>query len=150
MDWDEYFMNLLPLIASRSKDPNTQTGCVIVDRDNHIRATGYNSFPAGIKDNIPGRFERPEKYYWMEHAERNAIYAAAKIGVPLNQCRIYMRGLPCMDCARAIVAVGITEAIYNYDWQQKWDTPKYKPDFERIYELFGESGVFLRSWVKEE
>lgn len=145
MNWDQYFLSLLPLIAQRSKDPNTKVGCVIVGPDNAIRSTGYNSFPRGINDNVPERKERPEKYYWIEHADRNAIFAAAKIGTPLDGCTMYLTGLPCMDCARAIIQVGICKVKYDAANQEKWakTTPKYVPDFERVETLLNEASVLL-------
>ena len=47
--------------------------------DNEIRSTGYNSFPKGLNDDLQERQERPEKYYWIEHAERNALYNAPRL-----------------------------------------------------------------------
>lgn len=147
-DWNTYFMNLLEPISSRSKDPNTQVGCVIAGPDNGIRSTGYNSFPRGINDNVPERLERPEKYFWLEHGDRSAIYAAAKVGTPLDGCKMYLTGLPCMDCARAIVQVGIVEVIYDALKQEKWakTTPKYTPDFDRVKILLKEAKVVLTPW----
>ena len=81
MNWDEYFINIAEQVKLKSKDKNTQIGVVIVGKDNSIVSTGYNSFPRGIDDNIDERQEKPEKYFWFEHAERNAIYNAARIGV---------------------------------------------------------------------
>ena len=73
MNWKEYFRNIAHQVKLKSKDKYTQIGAVIVGADNEIVSTGYNSFPRGIYDNEPLRQERPEKYYWFEHAERNAI-----------------------------------------------------------------------------
>ena len=47
MNWDEYFMNIAKDVALKSIDPSTQVGCVIIDKDNKIIATGYNGFPTG-------------------------------------------------------------------------------------------------------
>ena len=66
------------LVAKKSKDQSTQIGAVIVGPDNEIRSTGYNSFPKGLNDDLQERQERPEKYYWIEHAERNALYNASQ------------------------------------------------------------------------
>jgi dCMP deaminase len=146
--WDSYFISLLEPLTKRSKDPNTQTACVIVGPDNEIRSTGYNSFPRGIDDAVAERLARPEKYSWIEHADRNAIYAAAKVGVPLDRCRMYLTGMPCMDCARAIVQVGIGEVVYDAKRHEAWakTTPKYGPDFERVRQLFWEAQVTLTPW----
>lgn len=144
-------MNLLGPIASRSKDPNTHVGCVIVGPDNNIRSTGYNSFPRGIDDTIPERLERPEKYMWIEHGDRNAIYAAARVGTPLDGCKMYLPGLPCMDCGRAIIQVGIVEVVYDAVWQEDWETktPRYVPDFQRVKILLNEGGVRLTPFRRE-
>lgn len=142
-------MNMLGPIAARSKDPNTQMGCVIVGPDNNVRSTGYNSFPRGVIDDIPARLERPEKYMWIEHADRNAIYAAARVGTPLQGCRIFLPGLPCMDCGRAIIQVGIVEVVISKVRQEEWikTTPRYVPDFERVEILLAEAGVTVTRWV---
>ena len=70
----DYFMQMLPLIAARSKDPNTKVGAIVVGPDGAIRTTGYNGLVRGIDDDVPERWSREngEKYYWCEHAERNA------------------------------------------------------------------------------
>jgi dCMP deaminase len=114
MKWTEYFKNIAEVVKTKSKDINTQIGAVIVGRDNEIVSTGYNSFPRGIDDGVIERQERPEKYYWMEHAERNAIINAARIGVSTKGTTMYLTcGMPCCDCTRAIINAGITK-VYMY------------------------------------
>jgi dCMP deaminase len=150
-DWNTYFMSLLGPLSSRSKDPNTQVSCVIVGPEHNIRATGYNSLPRGVRDDaeiFPERFERPEKYMWIEHAERNAIYSAARIGTPLAGSRLICQLLPCMDCGRAIIQVGIVEIVYDADRQRIFETttPRYVPDFERVRSMLTEAGVKVTPW----
>jgi dCMP deaminase len=108
---DNYFMSLAVTVSAASKDRSTKVGCVVVGPDNEIRSTGFNGFPRGVNDNAPERHERPAKYLWTEHAERNAIYNAARMGTALKHCRLYCTFAPCMDCARAIVQAGICEVI---------------------------------------
>ena len=48
-----------------------------------------------------------EKFFWFEHAERNAIYNAARVGMSLKDCTIYVNRFPCADCTRAIIQAGI-------------------------------------------
>ena len=66
------------------------------------------------------------KYKWTEHAERNAIYNAARIGMSLKGCTIYVTHLPCADCTRAIVQVGIkrvvvdADSLENADFASRW------------------------------
>ena len=101
MRWVEYFRNLAHNVKLKSKDTSTQIGAITVGKDKEIVSTGYNSFPRGLNDNLKSRQERPEKYYWFEHGERNAIYNAARIGVSTKGCTMYLScGIPCVDCTR--------------------------------------------------
>jgi dCMP deaminase len=116
MNWQEYFRQIAHTVKLKSKDRNTQIGAVIVGNDREIVSTGYNSFPRGIDDYNNERQERPEKYYWMEHAERNAIYNAARIGVSTKGCTMYLTcGMPCADCTRAIINAGISKIVIESD-----------------------------------
>jgi dCMP deaminase len=90
--WDKFFMDMAKLVASKSKDRSRKVGCVIVGPDNEVRSVGYNGFPRGIADHIEWRHERPAKYKWTEHAERNAIYNSARAGIRTEGCRIYTWG----------------------------------------------------------
>mgnify|MGYP003729507523 CR=1 FL=1 len=150
MNWDEYFMSLAYQIAFKSKDASTKVGCVIVGPDNEIRTTGYNSFPRGINDDVPERQERPEKYKWIEHSERNAIYNAARVGIPLKGCRIYLPWIPCTDCARAIINVGITKIIVDDRPNNPWKSPermsRWKDDMNRSLKMLSEAGVEIQYW----
>lgn len=110
-NWDARFISMTEVVGSWSKDRSTKIGCVIVGNDNSILSTGFNGFPRGIDDNVDYRHERPEKYIWTEHAERNAIYNAARNGVRLAGSRIYCSWFPCSDCARAIIQSGITSIM---------------------------------------
>lgn len=109
--WDDTFIEMCGVLAKRSKDENTKIGCVIVGPDHEIRTVGYNCFPRGLDDNLPERQQRPTKYAYIEHAERNAVYNAARVGIALADCTCYIPGLPCSDCARALIQCGITEVV---------------------------------------
>lgn len=139
--WDSYFMDLAKLVASRSKDRSKKVGCVIAGPDNEIRSTGYNGFPRGCDDDVPARHDRPEKYAWTEHAERNAVYNAARMGTALKGCRAYLPWFPCMDCGRALVQAGIVEVIGT---TPDWNDPRWGEDFKRVAILFNEAGVKVR------
>lgn len=111
MDWNEYFMTLARLVATKSKDESVKVGAVIVGPDHEIRSTGYNGFCRGVNEAKPERWERPAKYKWVEHAERNAIYNAARMGTPLQGCTMYIESPPCADCGRAIIQAGIKSIV---------------------------------------
>ena len=146
VDWDDYFMTMVYLVASKSKDESSHLGAVVVGPKNEVRSVGYNSFPRGLNDNVSERQEIPEKYFWHEHAERNAIYNATLIGVSLEGCRIYANGIPCADCARGIIQSGIKEVIVDKKWE--WDNSrnplKWQEEVKRSLEMFEEVRVGLR------
>jgi dCMP deaminase len=141
MNWTNYFLNIAEQVKLKSKDESTQIGAVVVGLDNEVLSTGYNSFPRGLDDTKQERQERPEKYFWFEHAERNAIYNAARIGVSLKNSTIYLTsGIPCMDCARGIVNSGIKVV-----WCKRVCTTKNKEKWEesqmKSMQLLNECGV---------
>jgi dCMP deaminase len=141
MNWTEYFLGIAEQIKLKSKDESTQIGAVVVGEGKNILSTGYNSFPRGLDDSLKERQERPEKYFWIEHAERNAIYNAALEGVSLKNSTIYLTsGLPCMDCARGIVNSGIKVV-----WCKKVCTTKNKEKWEesqrKSLQLLNECGI---------
>ena len=140
MDWKEYFLNIAESVKLKSKDQRTQIGAVIVGQDKEIVSTGFNSFPRGIDDNVQERQERPEKYFWMEHAERNAIYNAARIGVSLKDSTMYLTcGMSCSDCTRGIINSGIKRVYLEKGGGAQgvlWDEHE-----KRSIEMFKEAGV---------
>lgn len=141
--WDQYFMQFVYLAASKSKDHSTHVGAVIVGPDREIRSTGYNSFVRGINDDLSGRQDRPEKYFWFEHAERNAIYNTARMGLSIKDCVMYTNGVPCMDCARGIVQSGIKEVVVDEEWEDNKVEP-WAEHVRRSLQLFEEAGVAVR------
>ena len=148
--WDEYYLNICKVVATRSKDPHTQVGCIIAGPAHEIRSTGYNSLPRGIRDDLPERLERPAKYLWMEHAERNAIYNAARCGTSLEGCTIYIELMPCMDCARAIVQAGIREVVVSSDRMGQYSSEYYDEHFCMVEVLFQEAVITLRKVPETE
>jgi|688.fasta_scaffold06574_4 dCMP deaminase len=112
MTWDQYFVNMLDVVSLKSKD-TTKTSAIIVGPDHEIRTTGYNGFPREFNDKDKEKWAKPEKYYWIEHAERNAIYNAARMGVSLLDCDMYVSHFPCVDCGRGIIQSGIKRVIVS-------------------------------------
>lgn len=116
LSWDEYFMGVAFLSGMRSKDPSTQVGACIIDKEKKIIGMGYNGFPLGSSDDkMPwgktGDF-LDTKYPYVVHAELNAILNSIK---SLKESTIYVTHFPCNECAKAIVQSGIKKVIYFSD-----------------------------------
>jgi dCMP deaminase len=141
--WDERFMLLAHHIAEWSKERGRRVGAVIVGPDKEIRSTGFNGLPRGVNDDLEERHSRETgaKYIWSSHAERNAIYNAARIGIPLKGCTMYVPWFPCVDCAKAIIQSGISELVaYEPDAHD----PKWSSEFVIVSQMLGEAGVIVR------
>lgn len=137
LSWDEYFMSVALLSAMRSKDPNSQVGACIVNKDKKIVGTGYNGFPTGCSDDeLPWGREGnalDTKYPFVCHAELNAILNS--ISRDLKDCTLYVVMYPCNECAKAIIQSGIKKVYYLSDKYPDSDAEKAS----RI--LFSQAGV---------
>jgi dCMP deaminase len=130
MTWDQKFLGLAKHISTWSKDRSTQVGSVVVGPDKELRSTGYNGFPRGVNDDVEVRHERPLKYMLTSHAEENAILAAARMGLAMKGCCLYLYwplyGSPCANCARAIIQSGIVRVVGKTGdkdpslWHERW------------------------------
>ncbi len=116
ISWDEYFMGVALLSSMRSKDPNTQVGACIVNKNKRIVGIGYNGLPFGCSDDcFP--WERSgeyldTKYPYVVHAEPNAILNATN---DLTNSTIYVSLFPCNECMKLIIQSGIKEIVYLDD-----------------------------------
>jgi dCMP deaminase len=135
-------MSLAYLAAMKSKDRSSWIGAVIIGPDREIRSTGYNGMPKLVFDDDPKRHERPEKYLFMEHAERNAIFQA--LNRP-RDCTMYTNGIPCADCGRAIIQSGIRKVIYHKQWQEHV-SHRWAESARRTLIMFNEAKVELNPY----
>jgi dCMP deaminase len=143
--WDGRFMELAKDISGWSKDDSTKVGAVVVGPDHEIITTGYNGPPRGVSDDVPERKERPAKYLYTAHAEANAVYNAARIGVSVRGCTMYIAGLPpCNTCAHAIIQAGISRIVV-----ESMEIPdRWKEMCEPGIEMLEEADVDI--WVYNE
>lgn len=137
--WTNRFLELADHFASWSKDPSTRVGCVIVDDERRVMATGFNGFPRGVADTEERLNNRPTKHLFVVHAEANAIAMAARSGVPLLGCTAYVTHPPCAQCAALMVQAGIKTVISKGELRPDWAAST-----EASQTILGEGGV---DWV---
>ena len=122
--WDEYFMDIAEVVASRSNCSRRRVAAVIV-RDRHILSTGYNGTPHGVKNCFAGGCPRCAhtsksganlEECLCVHAEQNAICQAALHGHAIEGATIYTTISPCLTCAKLIINSGISEVVYGGDY----------------------------------
>ncbi|OOY09810.1 hypothetical protein BMI89_03085 [Thioclava sp. F36-7] len=138
--WDTRFIEIAQNISSWSEDPSRKVGAVIVNPSNAIISTGYNGFPRRIAHDPAILFaqESGEKYLWIEHAERNAIYNAANVGTATAGCTIYTTLFPCADCARAIIQSGLIRLV---TYRQPDSEKRFYASMEASRKMLMEAGV---------
>ena len=151
LTWDEYFMAIAKLSAMRSKDPSTQVGACIVDKNNRILSIGYNGAPNGYNDDIfPWDREGNEletKYPYVVHAERNAILNYRGSRKDFEGAKIYVDLFPCNECAKEIIQAGIGEVIYLSD---KYANTNSVIASKRLFDACGVSYHELKDVKKKE
>lgn len=131
-------MTLAVAAAGKSPDPSTQNAAVLVNpwRGVAVKTLSVNRFPDGVQEN-PDRWERPTKYAYVEHAERNAIYAAARHGIATEKMLLVAVWAACTDCARAIIQAGISTLVrYHATSHAHWHESTKIAD-----EMLAEAGV---------
>ena len=141
--WDLKYLRLALHVAGWSKDNSTKVGAVIVGPTNEVISLGFNGPPRGVNDDDPERWVRPEKYRWCEHAERNAIFNAARMGVSTMASTMYMTSTPakfapCDECARAIIQAGIARLVVE---PPSGDIERWKDSFVVSSTMLAEAGV---------
>jgi dCMP deaminase len=125
--WDEYFMDIVSLVARRSTCLRRDVGAVLV-KDKRLLTTGYNGAPSGLRHcletgclreelNISSG-ERHELCRGL-HAEQNAIIQAAVHGVSIKGATLYCTSHPCAICLKMIINAGITCIVYREGYSDK-------------------------------
>ena len=109
--WDDYFMQMAEMVATRSTCNRANVGAIIV-KDKRVLSTGYNGSPAGLEHCDEDGHEMEDGHCVRTiHAELNAITIAAKNGVSIDKSEIYITHFPCYHCFKILANVGI-KAIY--------------------------------------
>ena len=150
--WDKHFLGLALAHARMSKDPNTKVGSVIVGPDRELISAGFNGFPRGIDDTEERLNDRDTKLKLIVHAEMNAILAAARHGIRLKGCTLYLAatkeetglvwgGPPCTRCTVEIIQAGITEIVSH---PVKSIPSKWHEDLKLAGSLIEEAGIKYR------
>lgn len=130
--WTDYFFRLCDVNASKSKDPSTKVGAVVVRPDNTIASMGWNGFPRGVEDAYE---DREHKLLRTVHAELNAILNARE---PLHGYTLYVAPLfPCANCAAAIIQSGITCVIARMGQPRE----EWAKSFEAARDMFRQAYV---------
>jgi dCMP deaminase len=140
--WDEYFISIAQVVASRSNCIKRKVAAIIV-KDRRIISTGYNGTPRGTRNCNEGGCPRCNSLAssgtaleecLCSHGEENAITQAAYHGTPLKGSTLYSTFSPCLLCTKMIINAGIIEVVYNHEY----------PLSSTALDLMKEAGVLVR------
>jgi len=135
---DDYFLGIAVAVSLRSNCIKRKVGAVVVV-GGRIVSTGYNGTPSGMTNCFDGGCERcadpdlPSGASYdrcvCAHAERNAIYFAARHGTAVNGGVMYSTLRPCSTCVEACVQSGITAVRFAEEWPEGYDRP---PEYQLL------------------
>ncbi len=109
MDLDKYFMELAKVAASKSKEPSTKVGCVIVDENNNVVSIACNDYAIDPSSKY-STDEKPMRYLISVHAEMRALILAGK---SIKNCKAYITHASCENCLKHLIVAGVKEIIYE-------------------------------------
>lgn len=143
----KYFQLASHLAENFSKDTSTKVGAIFLAPDSHqILSMGYNGMPRHFDESQPNRWERPKKYMYVEHAERNAIYNACRNGVSLENSIAFITLFPCADCMRGLIQSGVKSIITQ---KPNLECDRWGSHFEASLEMAQECGITLH-YINEQ
>ena len=139
--WDEYFMDIVRDVATRSTSRRRKVGAILV-KDKRIIATGYNGGPTGLahcleigclREQLGIPSGQQHELCRGVHAEQNAIIQAARYGVHTDGSVLYCTTQPCVQCTKMLLNAGVTEIVFSEGY----------PDGLAL-QLLEESGITVR------
>jgi dCMP deaminase len=123
-----------------SKDPSKKVCALFIAPESHqILSAGYNGLPRKIKE-TDERWNKPEKYNFIVHAEKNGIYNACRNGVSLKDSICIVTMFPCSNCAKGLIQVGIKELITS---KPDFNHERWGEDFKYSFEMLKEVGIHI-------
>lgn len=139
----DYLIEAARYAVEHSDDRNTQCGAVLVAQDGR-KYRGANWLPLGVVHE-GSRLAGTEKYRWIEHAERAAIYRAAAMGCRISGATLYAPWFACADCARAMIGSGVARVVGMLSLRQ--GTPaRWEDEIRAAEKMLSEAGVGMQ-WL---
>lgn len=140
-------MRMCYLVAHKSHDPKTKIGSVLV-REKNIIATGYNSFPRGVKDLSERYDNRDLKRKIVCHSEENVVLTSARLGINTSETTLYTFGIPCVSCCKILIQGGIKEIVTHYQWPNLTHSKEWVDSINLSNILINEVGIKHRIFNK--
>jgi len=137
LDWQK-LLKIAYLEAQKSTNPSTQNGAILVDDKGNVILSAVNSFPDGVAE-TQERQNKPLRYKFSVHAERNVLYQTARLGIKTEGLTMICPWAACTDCAQGIIQAGIKRLVVH---RQALDrSTHWKEDIELASIMLREAGV---------
>lgn len=145
---DEYFLAMAVLAAARGTCARRNVGCILVDRHNHVLATGYN----GVAANVTHCIDSPcagaqlpsgtglEKCEAI-HAEQNAILQCQDVS---SIETAYITTSPCHTCTKLLMNTGCSRIVFIKAYTDESPKELWKGEWYEhgpIEYVFAQSGL---------
>ncbi len=142
--WDRRFLDRAEDISRWSKDPSTKVGAIAVIDRMEI-ASGYNGLPRGVADTYQRLHDRETKLLMTAHAETNLLAHAARQGVKLKGCTVYVTMFPCSHCAGLLINAGVARIVVP---RERCEFPeRWLKSFTASHDMLREAMVTLESVI---
>lgn len=139
VSWDQYFMNIARVVATRSTCPRKHVGALLV-RDRVILSTGYNGSIRGMPHcSEVGCMMQDGHCVATIHAEANAVLQAAREGVCIRDATCYVTASPCWNCFKQLANTGVQRICYGEFYRD-----------ERIFGVAEQLGIHLLQTQEEQ
>lgn len=134
-DWNKRFLSLADHVSTWSKD-TIKVGCIIVDKDKRVLATGYNGMPSWFDDSK--LFDLgTQKNTLITHSEVNALNCLSINDDRDKSLILYVNRPPCFRCSSLIVnSVFNIEKIFYVD--------KTNKEHQESLDLFNKNNIYYK------
>lgn len=138
MPYHEWQLSKACVVARRSRDPSTKCGAVIIRPDKTVAGEGYNGFPRRMEDKPEWYTDREKKYPRVIHSEMNALLHSYE---KLDGYALYVTGPTCSECAKHVIAAGITAVFWPRQEEQDDFRKRWAKDMALALELYADGSV---------
>lgn len=135
----EYLKKSYEFASYRSDDPRTQNGAILV-KNGIVIGIGVNEICRKVHK-LPERLERPLKYQYLEHAERNSIYAACREGYNTEYATMFCPWFSCHECAKGIIQAGIKRVVGHKQAFDQYGAGSWDESIAIGNQMFKEAGI---------
>jgi len=111
--FDIAYLKMAQEWAKLSYCKRKKVGALIV-KDRMIISDGYNGTPSGFENCCED--ENENTYWYVLHAEANAILKIAKSTQSAEGAVLYLTMSPCRECSKLILQAGIKRLVYTDEY----------------------------------